>query len=866
MRFLLQFRNFFSILLLAGAALSFFGHRVDPTGGSNIIGWALICVTFLNALFTFIQEYKAEQAMKSFKDLLPAKISCLRDGKEIEIEAKNLVPGDVVILKEGDKIPADGRIIHSELLRVDHSMLTGESEPQLRSIEVSSENELLSRNMVFSGTLVQSGSGAFVVVRTGDTTQIGTIAHLTSSVKKKDSKIRREIKEFVKVISIIALVLGVVFFGLGFVVGRTYWESIVFAIGIIVANVPEGLLPTVTLTLSLAAQKMAKQNALVKDIESIETLGGVTTICTDKTGTLTQNKLAATSLFFNNHSYTYSAFHKTFTDEKKVHTLHAKTDAYFSHALDCMFLCNNSIVREQETIGDPTEIALKEAVLSQKDARTYSLVEREKELPFDSEKKYMVVAVKEKQLKNKSRHAYLKGSLEQVLAKSTKLIRHNKQVILTQKHKNELLKQHNDLAKQGRRLLALAYKPLGNKASSTKNIEENDYIFLGFIALQDPPREEVADAVAQCYTSGIRVIVISGDHPITVQAIAKQTGIIQPKDTVRVLLSSDLEKLSDKQLKKILKNKKQKLIFARALPQDKLRVVKALQELGEIVAVTGDGVNDAPALKQADVGVAMGITGTDVAKEAANMILLDDNFATIVKAIKRGRTVFENIKKFIVYILTSNIPEILPYLFFVLLGWPLALPILLILAIDLGTDMLPGISLGLEHSENDVMKRPPRNPKAKLLTRSMLARSYGFVGPIQAATAFIVFFMTLFANGWSWGMPIVGNQFGYFSAVAAFFAAIIVTQLFDLTACRTFRNSVFSIKGFFKNKLMFIGILVELLLLFVIIYVPFVQNIFSTQPFSLSLIGLMLVGGAVILGVEEIRKYLHRKHGFAGVE
>jgi len=860
LRFLLQFKNFFSLLLLVGAALSFFGHSFSPGDGFDLIGYALVGVTFLNALFTFFQEYKAEQVMRSFRNLLPETIGVLRDGQEVRIDAKEIVPGDVLFLREGDKVPADGRIIENHLLRVDHSMLTGESEPQLRSTKASSSNPLVSRNMVFSGTLIQAGSGKAVVLSTGDATEIGKIANLTKTVKAKDSKIRREIKDFVKVISGIALLLGIVFFGLGFVVGRTFWESLIFGIGIIVANVPEGLLPTVTLTLSLSAQRMAKKKAFVKDIESIETVGGITTICTDKTGTLTENRLSVSSLIYNNLTYTFDSFHKTFYDKKNVHYLHTADDDYFNKLLDTLFHCNNAVVQKNNVHGDPTEIALKEAVITQKDViAAYEDTKREEEIPFDSEKKYMITAIRH----DEERIAYMKGSPEIVVKKSKKIILNNKIVSLTDKRAEEFLEYNKSLANEGKRILAIAYKDLDSKASTPDLLEEDEYVLLGLIALQDPPRKEVAQAVKECYQAGVRIVVISGDQALTVRAIAEQVGIVRDHEKPLVFTSDDLAKLNDHELKEILK-KKEALIFARSLPEDKLRIVKLLQELDEIVAVTGDGVNDAPALKQADVGLAMGKSGTDVAKDAANIVLLDDNFATIVEAVKSGRTVFENIKKFILYILTSNIPQILPFLFFVLLGWPLALPVLLILAIDLGTDMLPGISLGLEKSERDVMKQKPRSPRAKLLTKSMLFRSYGFVGPIQAATAFVVFFMTLFAHGWSFGTPLPMSSPIYMSAVTAYFAAIIITQVFDLTSCRTMRVSALK-KSFAGNRLFFIGIVTELLLLLCIIFLPPLKGFFGTAPFDPLLIPLMILGGIVILGVEELRKSLHRKHGMFAV-
>ncbi|MCF7798321.1 cation-transporting P-type ATPase [Candidatus Woesearchaeota archaeon] len=855
-RFFLQFKNFFSLLLLFGALLAFVGEYFSPGDGSKFVGYVLIGVTCINAIFTFIQEYKAEQAMKSFKNLLPQKIMVLRDGNQEEIESRFIVPGDIVILREGDKVPADGRLIECHDLKVDHSMLTGESEPQLRSLEKTSNKMLNSRNMVFSGTLINSGSGRMLVVRTADATEMGKIAKLTSSVEKHDSKIKRELNVFVKLISSIAVGLGILFFGIGQLIGISVWESIIFSIGIIVANVPEGLLPTVTLTLSLAAKKMAKNKALVKDIESIETIGSVTTICTDKTGTLTMNKLKVASLYYDNNYYEFEDTHKVFCDESNVSYLHASEDKFFDKLLDAAFFCNNATMTKDGAKGDPTEIALKEMVLSQKHALEEHRLE---EIPFDSEKKYMITANKV----GDNSYAFMKGSPGIVLDKCSSLVVNGKVVSLTAALQKKIL-QHNDhLASSGMRLLAIAYKDVTKNALDKNSLEEDTYVYLGLVAMQDPPREEVKHAVEQCYTAGIRIIVISGDQALTVEAIARQTEIIKDGDTYDVIESDALGKMSDAELKKLLR-KKEPIIFARALPEDKLRVVKALQELGEMIAVTGDGVNDAPALKQADVGVAMGVAGTDVAKDAANIVLLDDNFATIVKAIKTGRTVFDNVKKFILYILTSNIPELLPFLFFVLLGWPLALPVLLILAIDVFTDILPAIALGMEKPDADVMKLPPRNPKAKLLTGRMLARSYGFVGPVQAATSFVVFFMILYSGGWTFGTPIGVADPLYFSAVTGFFAAILVTQFFDNRSCRTIRLSTLN-KGFIKNKIFLLGLVVQFTVLMLMMHAPFMQKIFGTGPFPLEFLWIALVGGLFILGTEELRKYIFRKTGRFGV-
>ncbi len=859
-QFLSQFKNFFSILLLVGSALSFFGEYMSPGEGNILVGFALLAVTLLNAGFSFFQDYKAKQAMKSFQSLLPPKIQVLRDHSKIMVETKDLVPGDIIFLQEGDRVPADARLIEQHSLKLDHSMLTGETDPQLRSLNCTNDLELRSRNMVFSGTLIQSGSGIAVVVRTGDSTEVGKIAGMTSNLSDKDSKIKRELNDFVKVISTIAIILGVIFFGLGFFIGRTFWESLVFAIGIIVANVPEGLLPTVTLTLSIAGQKMAKDNALVKDIEAIETIGCVSTICTDKTGTLTQNKLSVVGLYYNNNYYDFDNYHKVFIDKKQVHSLHASKDIYFDRLLSAIYLCNNSTVfPDGKSNGDPTEVALKQVVVTQKTVNIYDSVVKEEEIPFDSDKKYMITA--ERTIHH--RIAYMKGSPERVIAKSKSYIKNGKVIKFTDKTRQHLININKKLSSEGLRVLGIAYKPLGSLVASEKRLEQDDYIFLGLIVLQDPPREAVKQAVTDAYSAGIRIIVISGDQATTVNAIAKQVGIVRDGLDNLVLTSADLAKLSDDKLKELLSLHDGPVIFARALPADKLRIVKALQDNGEIVAVTGDGVNDAPALKHADVGVAMGRSGTDVAKDAAKIVLLDDNFATIIKAIKRGRAVFDNIKKFILYILTSNMPEIIPFLMFVIFGWPLALPVLLILAIDLGTDVLPAISLGIESPEKDIMKQPPRDPNAKLLTKRMLFRSYGFIGPLQSAISFVLFFIILFSNGWSWGQKVIDPHV-YGMAVSAFFATIIITQIFNLFSCRTVRLS--AIKKPLKNKLLFFAIITELIILAIIIYFPPAQVLFHTAPFDLKLLPLMFVGGLIIIGVEELRKYLYRTKGWFGVD
>ncbi|MCF7861060.1 cation-transporting P-type ATPase [Candidatus Woesearchaeota archaeon] len=855
LKFLLQFNNFFSYLLLFGALLSIISEIIVPGQGSEYIAIALFGVTILNAAFTFVQEYKAEKAMRSFKNLMTSQVVVLRDGKKNQINSVDVVPGDIVLLSEGDKISIDGRIIEQSNLKVDHSALTGESEPQLRSTKPTSKKLILSRNMVFSGTLVQGGTGKVLVVATGDHTQIGIIAKVTNEVQTQVSHLQKQIGSFIKVISYIAVFLGITFCLMGiFITKNPFWINLVFGIGIIVANVPEGLLPTVTLTLSIAAQKMAKQKVLIKNIDAIETLGSLTVVCSDKTGTLTENDLFTDSFYINDAAYSFDRQKKRIQCNGK--TISEDSIKGMQDFNDILVLCNNSSIRDGKRFGDSTEICLKNFVSV---FRKIELIEkknpREHEIPFSSETKYMITVNRV----DKHSRAHMKGAPEIVIDKCDKIFHEGKICKLTPKIRNKWLSRNTELANKGYRVLGCALKELDSKKQST--IEKNDYCFYGLVAMQDPPRPEVPSAVALCHKAGLKIIVISGDQGTTVANIARQVGIIQ--DNPKIINGEDLEKYDDEELMEVLKSPE--LIFSRSLPKDKMRIVSLLQQMGEIVAVTGDGVNDAPALRKANVGIAMGKSGTEVAKEAADVVLLDDNFASIVNAIKSGRTVYDNIKNFITYILTSNTPEIVPFLLFILLGWPLALPVLLILAIDLGTDMLPAIGLGVEKSSKDIMTRKPRDPKSKLLNWKMIARSYGFIGPMQTAFAYVIFFNILLSNGWNIGDAISITNPVYMMAVTGFFSTVVITQIFNVFACRTTRSSVFS-KGIFSNKLIIFGIFTEILLLVVISTIPIIQTIFGTHPFPLYYVSWMIGFGIIILLFEELRKAIFRKWGCLGIE
>ncbi len=826
--------NYFAILLWIGAILSFIAEYYAPNEGYIYIGIALAAVVVLNGVFTFIQEYQSEKIMESFKKMLPLKITALRNGKETEILASDLAPGDIIYLHEGDKIPADARLITENSLKVDNSSLTGESEPQLRKLACTHDNILESRNMVFSGTLVQTGNGTALVYATGMHTQMGNIVQLTKTTKETKNPLRKELNHFINVISGIAIFLGLTFFIINLITGNQLMGSLIFAIGIIVANVPEGLLPTVTLALSIATKRMAKKMALIKNLESVETLGSTTVICTDKTGTITENKISVNTLLINNQ-------------EHSIYERDIENTPGITKLIKIAALCNNATLETNNKYhGDPTEGAL---LLF---ANTYNNLKelqennpRLNEYPFDSKTKRMITI-------NKVNHkniACLKGAPEVILEKCNHILINNRVIKLAEKHKQQITHCHKRFASRGERVLALAYK---EESSATTN--EDNFIFVSLVGMIDPPRKEIAGAMKKCKTAGIKVIMITGDYSLTAEAIARRAGMLDHKNA-NIMTGDELNQTNKRQLKAFLK--KDNLIFARISPMHKLRIVKTLQELGEIVTVTGDGVNDAPALKNADMGVAMGGIGTEVAKEAANMVLLDDNFATIVKAIEEGRTIYGNIRQFIGYILTSNIPEIIPFIAFVLLGIPLALNVVLILAIDLGTDLLPALGLGAEKSEADVMHHPPRPRDQRLLDPILLFRSYGVVGMIEAAAGFTAFFTILYQNGWHWGKQLAFHNPIYMQAVAGFFACIILCQIPNVIICRTNKQSIFK-KGIFNNKLVNLGILTELLLLAIIIYNPFTHNFFGTANLGVKQILIALPFMLFIFFGDELRKFLLR--------
>lgn len=847
-RFAREFGHFFALVLWLAAALAFFAEWRQPGQGMAMLGYAIVAVILLNAMFSFWQEYRAERALAALRALLPPQVRVRRAGKVWEVAAADLVPGDLVLLRDGDAVPADCRLIEAFALRVDNATLTGESVPQPRTAAATpADDPLRAANLVLAGTTIVAGEGMAVVFATGMRTEFGKIARLTQSTAAVLSPLQREIRRLSRWIAALATGLGVVFFAVGVVLGLPFWANFSFAIGIIVANVPEGLLPTVTLALAMATQRMARRNALVRHLPAIETLGAATVILTDKTGTLTCNRMAARRLYL--------------LDDRVADDGECDLDQLAGSAglrevarplLETALCCHelNEVQGDNgpRWRGDPTEVALVE--MAQPLLGAWQAGARSDTLPFDSERRRQSVVCDDEA----RRVLHCKGALEAVLPLCR--WRHDggtASVALSDADRARIEAAEQRLADRGLRVLAFAWRPLPQ--DTERECWEQDLVFAGLVGLEDPPRPEVPDAVRRCGEAGIRVIMCTGDHPHTALAIAREIGLVQGSD-VRVVTGEALRHLSPTQLQLLLDQPQ--LIFARVGADQKLAIVQALKAKTEVVAVTGDGVNDAPALRSAHIGIAMGQAGTDVARAAADIVLLDDNFASVVAAVEEGRAVFANIRKFLTYILTSNIPEIVPYLAFVLFRIPLPLTVVQILAVDLGTDLLPALALGAEPPPADAMRQPPRPRRERLVNLPLMLRAYGFLGLLEAAAAMAAFFFVLGSGGWHYGAVLDWHDPLYLQATTACLAAIVLTQVANLFACRHPRASTFSL-GLRGNRLLLWGVAVELVLLLAIVYTPWGQRLFGTAALSWPVWLFALPFPFVMLVAEEARKALMRR-------
>ncbi|XP_003379004.1 sodium/potassium-transporting ATPase subunit alpha-3 [Trichinella spiralis] len=907
------------------------------------LGVVLAAVVIITGCFQYYQEAKSEKIMESFKHMVPSFAKVWRDGKLHEVPTEEIVVGDIVEVKGGDRIPADIRLIVSHGLKVDNSSLTGESDPQSRVAECTNKNPLETANIAFFSTNAMEGTGKGVVIYTGDKTVMGRIAHLASGLESGETPIAKELAHFIHLITGVAVFLGISFFIISLAMGYHWLDACVFLIGIIVANVPEGLLATVTVCLTLTAKRMARKNCLVKHLEAVETLGSTSTICSDKTGTLTQNRMTVSHAWFDLNTMLAD------TSEHQTQAKYDLSQPTFRALLRVAGICNRAEfkanqdlvpVLKRECTGDASDIALMKFVeLAEGDVN--ELRDRNRkvcEIPFNSTNKFAVSIHESDTPDDRSYKLAMKGAPERIIDRCTTIMINGKEQPLTRDHREAFDRAYLELGCLGERVLGnertahiplpyhiriinsairysvdkkqqleilvhpVAHKyPPGFAFDTTEvNFPLSGLRFLGLMSMIDPPRAAVPDAVAKCRSAGIKVIMVTGDHPITAKAVAKSVGIISPEnetpEDVAMRLNIPVEEVDGtqckacvvhgSQLREMTKNELdfivghyKEIVFARTSPQQKLLIVESCQRNGAIVAVTGDGVNDSPALKQADIGIAMGIAGSDVSKQAADMILLDDNFASIVTGVEEGdyqgnlytplsvvvvvvvclsllhstqiplchllyrRLIFDNLKKSIAYTLTSNIPEISPFLMFILLNIPLPLGTVTILCIDLGTDLWPAISLAYEESEGDIMKRPPRNPqKDKLVNERLISFSYGMIGMMQASAGFFTYFVIMGDNGFlplrlfglrdQWDSRAVndledsyGQQWTYssrkvleYTCHTAFFVSIVVVQWADLIISKTRRNSL--IQQGMNNWTLNFGILFETVLAAFLAYCP----------------------------------------------
>ncbi len=829
-----QFTNFFTILLMVSAAICFVAESVQPGQSMALLGWALAGVALLNALFSFIQEYRAEKAMQALRKFLPPTVEVMRDGQTITLLAEALVPGDLLLLNEGMRIPADARMIATEDLTINNAPLTGESQPVTLTADAIDSRLVESANIAFAGCLVMRGTGRGIIFATGLRTEFGKLAHLSQALRRAPSPLEQQTAHMVRTLTIIAVSLGVSFFLYGVFSGRSLWINLVFMMGIIVANVPEGLLPTFTLALAMGSLRMARKNVLVTGLNAVEGLGATQVICTDKTGTLTLNQLAVTRLL-------PPLSNTDFTDPQgRAGLLSIALCACDVHTVD------------QAYSGDPLDVAIAQC-LDGNDGQGSLLTRVHKHFPFDVERKRaagigdvagrQIVAVK-------GAWEVIRPLLGQVQDSDQKCVPATEELL----DRAEAIM--TELAGAGYRVVAVACRdqPEALPDGTGQDDIEHDLVLSGFLGIEDPIRPEVPSALERCRTAGIDVMMITGDHPDTALAVARRCGIVAPGSSVEQVLTGDiLEQLTETDLGKTFEQGVR--IFARTNPSQKMKIVMALRNMDRVVAMTGDGVNDAPALKAADIGIAMGKSGTDVARASAQIILLDDNFASIVSGIEEGRTVFQNIRKFTNYVLVSNGPEIIPYLLYILLPVPLALTVIQILSIDLGTDIIPSMALGQEPAEPEVMEQPPRARNFHLLSRGLVMHSYLFLGLLEAAWSLCLFFFVLIQGGWHYGLELAADDPLYRSATGIALATILLMQIGNLIGRRFARHSGLD-RGIFKNRLMLAGIMIQVVFSWALLYSAPLQAILGTGPVAWQVYLAAWLGIPLIFGADYLRKRL----------
>jgi sodium/potassium-transporting ATPase subunit alpha len=830
-----QFSNFFTILLFLSAIICFVADRIQPGESMNVLGWALAGVALLNALFSFIQEYRAERAMQALQQFLPQRVQVMRGGAPCTILAEELVPGDVLMIAEGDRIPADARLVECGELVANNAPLTGEAKPVNLCAEAVEGRLIDSRNILFAGCAVLKGQGLGVVFATGIRTEFGKLAHLSQVIRRSPSSLERETAHMVRVLTIIAVAMGLAFFCYGVASGRSLWVNLVFMMGIIVANVPEGLLPTFTLSLAMGSLRMARQNVLVKGLNAVEAMGAVHVICTDKTGTLTCNRLSITHLLppSGGDAVPTAGFRrKLLTLALGASRVRRTAEGFSGDPLDVAvaYAC----AAEQVDIPDPDKACIKGFAFDAGMRRSAGVFHWQGRQVFAVKGAWEALRPLLSQVEQ--------GDDGQSVTADAQLL--------------DRAEAHmRQLAASGLRVIAVAWKVLDeglDVAQVAREDLEYGLILGGFLGIEDPVRSEVPAAVRTCYEAGIDVLMVTGDHPDTALAVARKSAIVAGDNNAERILTGDaLERMTEREL--IAGLEKGVRIFARTTPEQKMKTVAALQAMGKSVAMTGDGVNDAPALKAADVGIAMGQSGTDVARASAQIILLDDNFASIVAGVAEGRTVFANIKKFTNYVLVSNGPEILPYLIYILLPVPLALTVIQILSIDLGTDIVPSMALGQEPPDPEEMLRPPRRREEGLLTPALICHSYLFLGLLEALWSLGLFFLVLVQGGWHYGQDLASSDPLYRSATGIALSTILLMQIGNLVGRRfAWRSGLDA--GVLRNRLLLAGIFIQVVSSWALLYLPAWQKVLGTGPVSPWVYALAWLGSPLIFGLDYVRK------------
>ena len=853
-RFAAQFTDLFALVLITASALTFLAHALqDPHDvGTLQLAFAILGVVVLNAVIGFVQEYSAERTAQTLQAMMPHTCRVLRDGERREIPSAELVPGDLVLLEAGDAVSGDCRIVEAHGLSVNNAPLTGESAAVGRTAEPSATDSALeARNCVFMGTTVVSGSGKAVVHATGAATEFGRIFRLTQEAPRQRTPLQREVAVMARRVAVLAVAIGLGMFALRLQTGQPLVSAFVFALGVMVALVPEGLPATLSVSLAIGVRRMARRQALVKRLLAVEALGSTTVICTDKTGTLTRAEMTVTRVWdgLARHAVTGVGYAPVgeVADAGPVREL-----------LRTAVLCTDARLvppTEREgwrVLGDTTEgallVAAAQAGLDPEAEK--AAAPRIGEFPFDPVRKLMSTVHSGPE----GTALCVKGAPQELLARCARIRLHGSTRTLTEELRQSVVDANDEMAGEGLRVLGVAVRGMDGRADDEARAEA-ELTFLGLVGMLDPPRPEVSEAVRACRRAGIRLVMVTGDHPLTAEAVARRVGIVtDPSPTV--VTGSRLDTLDAAALDALLAAPGQ-LLLCRVSPEHKMRIVAALQARGEVVAVTGDGANDAPALKRADIGVAMGAGGTDVAREASEMVLLDDSFASITAAVELGRSVYRNIRRFLAYLFSHNIAELVPILAAAFAGFPLVpLTAVQILAVDLGSDVLPALALGTEPPERDTMERPPRSRHERLFSAE-LVRRFLFLGTVMSLGVCAVFFWQIHDSGIPYD-AFTADEPAYRKAITLTQAAIVVGQFFNALAVRTDRLSVFSV-GLFSNPRLIAAGCFGVGLMAAISYAPPLQEVFHTAPLAVTDWAVLAGFGVLLLAAEEARKWWARR-------